>query len=144
MEQVVRLTSSNAQLAPLVAGRDATAVAAAWSAASGVTGVAQTYPASGSSGAQTVPLTQVSSRGGTDFTSTVLIGTCYQPVSGGACTTVAGYTTDPAPAAVSGKTRLIRAIVTVTYPGACGATSGCRYTVMSLFDTRGDLVWETK
>lgn len=143
MEQVQRLTTSNAQLAGLVAGRDSTSVDAAWTAAAGVAGVAQTYPASATAGAQTIPLTQTVTRSGTDFISTVLIGTCYQPVSGGPCTK-GSTAVDPAPAVITGKARMIRVIVTVTYPGGCGDASGCRYTALGLFDTKGDLVWETK
>lgn len=144
MEQVQRLTTSSAQLTSLVAGRDESAVKSAWAAAAGVSGVAQTYPAWGSAGAQTIPLTQVSSRSGTDYTSAVLIGTCYQAPKGGACAKDARYSYDPGAAAITDKSQMIRVIVTVTYPGGCGDAGGCRYTALAMFDTRGDLTWETK
>lgn len=144
MEQVQRLTTSSAQLNSLVAGRDKSTVEAAWAAAAGVSGVAQTYPAWGSAGAQTIPLTQVSTRSGTDYTSAVLIGTCYQAPKGGACTKDARYIADPGAGSITDKAQMIRVIVTVTYPGGCGDAGGCRYTALAMFDTRGDLTWETK
>ncbi len=144
MEQVQRLTTSNAQLKSLVAGRDEAGVKAAWAAATGVSGVAQTYPAWAAAGAQTVPLTQVSTRSGTDYTSAVLIGTCYQGPAGGACAKDSRYVADPGSTTITDKSQLIRVIVTVTYPGRCGDAGGCRYTVLAMFDTRGDLMWETK
>lgn len=141
MEQVQRLTASNAQTTTLVAGRGSTAVDSAWTANASVAGVAQTYKAWGTAGVETIPLTQSTTRGGSIYNSTVLIGTCYQPIAGGRCTKLSSYTSDPYPTVVSGQTRVIRVVVTVAYAGSC--SGGCRYTTMALFDTKGDLKWQT-
>lgn len=147
MEQVQRLTASNAQLNTLVAGRTSTDVTAAWTASSAITGVSSTYPAwSTIVATPVIPITQTTTRSGSDFTSVVLIGTCYQPIAGGNCTTISGYPGDPGPTstAASGKSQLIRVIVTVTYRGVCESTNVCRYTTSALLDTKGDLTWQTK
>lgn len=143
MEQVQRLTSSNAQATTLVSGRSSTAVAAAWAANAAVEGVSQTYPLwdAAASGVETVPLTVTEDRSGSTYTSTVLIGSCYQPLAGGSCTKLSGKTTDVAASAVTTSTRLVRVIVTVTYAGDC--VGGCRFTTAALFDTKGDLTWQT-
>lgn len=147
MDEVQRLTGSNAQLATLISGRRAAAVAAAFTESAGVTGVAATYPASTASGATAViPITQTVRRSGTDFRSTVLIGTCYQPIAGGDCTKIAGQNTDPemaSPPAPTPKTlsRMIRVIVIVDYTGSCGGSDSCTFTTSALFDTKGDVPW---
>lgn len=142
MEQVQRLTASNAQPTTLVGGRGATPVSAAWTVNSGVAGVAQTYPLSGTAGVETIPITQTLVRSGSNFASTVLIGSCYQPKAGGACTKISGSATDVAASAVAGYTQLVRVIVTVTYAGPCDG--GCRYTTAALFDTKGDPTWQSE
>ncbi|MCC2028411.1 type II secretion system protein [Microbacterium sp. YMB-B2] len=148
MDEVQRLTTSNAQLATLVAGRSETAVKTAWSAASGVPGLAQTYPAWPvvSGGPPAIPIQQTTTRSGSAYASTVLIGTCYQPVAGGACTRISGASNDPGAESTlaAGRSQMIRVIVVVTYPGACDSGSTCRYTASGLFDTRGDLKWRTE
>lgn len=147
MDQVQRLTTSNVQLPVLVAGRTKASVETGWSSAAGVAGVAETYPAWAPSptGGAVIPVEQTTRRSGTDYTSAVLIGTCYQPAAGGACTTISGSGSDPGPgsAAASGKSQLVRALVVVTYPGNCGGAGICRYTTAGLFDTKGDLTWLT-
>ena len=147
MDQVHRLTTSNAQLAALVAGRTSTTVNAEWTAAAGVPGVATTHPAWASvpGGTASIPLVQTVTRNGTQFRSVVLIGTCYQAIGGGDCARIGGSAVDPgetSPAAL-GRSRLIRTIVTVTYPGSCDGGDICRYTASGLFDTKGDLTWRT-
>lgn len=143
MEQVQRLTGSSAQPGVLAAGRPEDEVVAAFSAAAGVTGVAQTYPTWTSDGTEPIPLTATSPRSGSDFVSTVLIGTCYQPKAGGVCTTLAGKSSDPYPTAVAGQSRMIRVIVIVAYAGHCDGADTCRYTTSALFDTNADLTWQT-
>ncbi|WP_312676773.1 prepilin-type N-terminal cleavage/methylation domain-containing protein [Microbacterium sp.] len=145
MEQVQRLTASNAQITTLVAGRGATAVTTSFAANAAVQGVAQTYELAGTAGVQTIPITQTVTRSGSDYTSTVLIGSCYQPKAGGACTKRSGKATDAlaaATAAADGYTQLVRVIVTVTYTGSCAG--GCRYTTATLFDTKGDPTWQSE
>lgn len=141
MEQVQRLTTSSAQPTTLVAGRGETAVKDAWAANAAVEGVAQTYPLWGTAGVETVPITQSTERSGSTYVSTVLIGSCYQfKTTAGACTK-ASATADPYPTAVPDRSRLLRVVVTVTYAGSC--PGGCRYTTAALFDTKGDLTWQT-
>lgn len=143
MDEVQRLTGSNAQLETLVSGRRESPVTSAFAASAGVDGVAATYPASTSTGSTAViPITQTVRRSGTDFASTVLIGTCYQSTTaGGQCGRIAGRATDPYPTAVSGSSRMIRVIVVVDYTGACGGADSCRFTTSALFDTKGDVPW---
>ena len=89
-----------------------------------------------------VPVDQTTTRSGSDYTSTVLIGSCYQPKAAGACTLISGYTTDAQASVVSGYTRMVRVIVTVTFAGSC-SSSPCRYTTAALFDTSADQTWQT-
>lgn len=147
MDQVQRLSTSNVQLPVLVAGRPEASVRAAWNHQAGAAGLDETYPAWSAtpSGPAVIPVEETVTRSGTDYTSAVLIGTCYQPASGGACTRIPGSPDDPgadSPLA-SDRSRLVRALVIVTYPGSCGDTGICRYTTAGLFDTKGDLTWLT-
>ena len=147
MEQVQKLTASNAQLSTLIAGRSSADVTAAWTAAAAVPGVSNTYPASPSTGGTAViPVSDTTIRNDTEFTSLVLIGTCYQAAAGSNCTKISGYSSDPGPTstAAAGKSQMIRVIVTVTYPGSCESGGVCRYTTSALLDTKGDLTWQTK
>lgn len=143
MDEVQRLTGSNAQLETLISGRRPAPVAAAFDASASVTGVAATYPASTTSGATAViPITQTVRRSGTDFRSTVLIGTCYQPAAAaGQCGKISGKSTDPFPAATPDRSRMIRVIVIVDYTGSCGGSDSCTFTTSALFDTKGDVPW---
>lgn len=147
MDQVQRLSGSETSLTTLVAGREEPDVTAAWNAANDLPGLAETYPAwdAVASGAVTIPITQTTTRSGTDYDSVVLIGTCYQPQDGGSCTPLAGATADPGDASplAADQSRLIRVMVSVTYPGACTDADICEYTTTGLFDTKGDLTWRT-
>ncbi|MGW9627354.1 type IV pilus modification PilV family protein [Microbacterium sp. NPDC055521] len=142
MDEVQRLTGSNAQLETLISGRRAAPVTAAFAATAGVSGVAATYPASTTSGATAViPITQTVRRSGTDFRSTVLLGTCYQPTAAGQCGKISGKPADPFPAATPDLSRMIRVIVIVDYTGSCGGSDSCTFTTSALFDTKGDVPW---
>lgn len=143
MELVQRLTASNTQAQTLTAGRDATAVTNAWAANASVEGVAQTYPLTSAGAVETIPLTATTDRSGTTYTSTVLIGSCYQPKAGGACGKV-GTKTEAQANADTAYSRMVRVIVTVTYTGTCAGVSPCRYTTSALFDTTPDQTWQTK
>lgn len=147
MDQVQRLTGSNAELETLIVGRRENAVRDAFTASAAVPGVADTYPAATTSGSTPViPINQTVRRSGTDYRSTVLIGTCYQPFSGGTCTRLAGQPADPGAASVAARdrSRMIRVIVTVDYTGSCAGTTLCSFTTSGLFDTKGDVTWLTE
>lgn len=143
-EQVQRFTASSTSIDRLVAGRTAAAVSAAWTALAGVPGVANTYPRFGAIAAPTeaVPLTKTETRDGNVYESTVLIGTCYQPHAGGACTLLPGVGADPGPAATAARnsSQLVRVIVTVAYAGDC--VGGCSYSTAILYDTKADQTWQ--
>ncbi|MGL3148733.1 type IV pilus modification PilV family protein [Microbacterium sp. A82] len=147
MDQVVRMTTSSAQLSSLVAGRSEASVAAAWNAASGVPGIAETYPAWSATASPTtaIEIEQTITRSGSDYDSVVLIGTCYQLPTGGLCTPLPGADQDPGPTSplAADMSQLIRAVVVVTYAGKCDGGDTCRYTTTGLFDTKGDLTWRT-
>lgn len=148
MDEVQRLTSSTAQLVTLVAGRTESAVTGAWANASGTPGLDETYPAWSSAAVDTAtfPITQTTTRSGSDYDSVVLIGTCYQPVTGGSCAKVPGSPADPGQTSplADGLSQMIRVIVIVDYAGGCTDAGTCRYTTTGLFDTKGDLKWRTE
>ena len=142
MEQIQRVTASNTQSSTLVTGRAAAAVSSAWTANATVEGVAQTYQLAGTAGVETIPITQTADRSGSTYTSTVLIGSCYQPKAGGACGKI-GSKTEAQANADTAYSRMVRVIVTVTYTGTCSGVSPCRYTTSALFDTTPDQTWQT-
>ena len=131
----------------LLTGRTQLASDAAWGLNTGVLALAQTYEtwdptASGSSvptiGTIPVPVTQA----GTKFLVTTLVGTCYQPISGGDCTRVSGYPTTAPSSVPAGLTNLVRVIVVVRWSaGASCTVSSCSYSTTSLFDPHTDLKW---
>ena len=152
MDEVQRLipTTSTTDLATLVKGRVEATVEDAWNTATGVTGLENTYPAWGTAGDPgtdaAIPVYQTTTRSGSDYESTVLIGTCYQPLAGGLCTTLPGSDdTDPGPTSplALSSSQLVRVFVIVDYTGNCDGGDTCRYTTSGLFDTKGDLTWRT-
>lgn len=147
MDQVQRLTTSRAELGSLISGREQSTVELAWSAAADVEGLEHTYPAWGTTvaGSPVIPVSSTVNRNGTDYESTVLIGTCYQPIAGGLCSLLPGTTDDPGPDApgAADMTRMIRVASMVTYPGPCDDGT-CTYNTLALFDTKGDLEWRAQ
>jgi prepilin-type N-terminal cleavage/methylation domain-containing protein len=113
-----------------------------------VGGISPTYQrwdatASSSSTAQVPVSSPVVNRSGTLFTTTTLIGPCYQPLAGGNCTTLSSHPnfTDVVPGFVS----LIRVVVVVRWTaGSSCATSGCYYSTTTLVDPNQDLQWVSR
>lgn len=137
----------------LATGRSQSTVAAEWAAASGVSGIAASYPlwdsAADASSVPDLPLRSISTFSGTEFTAETYIGQCYQPnsaaaLAGGAdCARVSGHPTSP-PATAPGLTRLIRVIVVVRWTAgdACDPVDGCSYQASTLIDpTPVDVEW---
>lgn len=141
-------------VATLYDGRRQADVQAAFTANSTVPGIAAvggsspTYArwdagASASSIAQ-VPVTSPAVRlSGTLYSTTTLIGPCYQPTSGGDCATLSSHPnfTDVVPGYLS----LIRVVVAVRWTaGSSCTTSGCFYSTTTLIDPNKDLEWATR
>ena len=141
-------------VASLYDGRMQSDVQAALTANSTVPGIAAvggtspTYArwdagASSSSLAQVPVTSPAANRSGTLYSTTTLIGPCYQPIAGGNCTTLSGHPdfTD----VVSGYLSLIRVVVVVrwTAGSTCNA-SGCVYSTTTLIDPNKDLEWVTR
>ena len=133
----------------LLRDRSQAAVESAWATAeaAGLDGLDQTYPAwdpqpaAGSDPA--VPITRTTTLDKVDYTSTVLIGTCYRRTGGASedCTRVGGGATPPATPPAN-TVRLLRVMALVSWPdlsGSCGGT--CTYQAQSLVDPSEDIVW---
>lgn len=140
-------TSSTA----LVTGRLDSDVTAAWTAAAGVPGLAETYPAWDRStspaplagiGDDRVKLVRTVETSGVKYTVMSLVGYCYRVATNpdGACTKVGG---DSVGTPAAGYVRMIRSIVVVRWPGTTAAcTAGtCTYQIQSLIDPNTDLKW---
>lgn len=141
-------------VATLYDGRRQADVQAAFTANSTVPGIAAvggtspTYArwdasALSSSIAQ-VPVTSPAVRlSGTLYSTTTLIGPCYQPTAGGDCATLSSHPdfTDVVPGYLS----LIRVVVVVRWTaGNTCTTSGCYYSTTTLIDPNKDLEWATR
>ena len=121
------------------------------------TGVSKTYPAWDKSpvivGPQVVPIANALpiTQGGTQFTTTTLIGVCYEPTSAAAaallltgwdCVKLTGYSAAPTstPANFAPVLRVI-VIVQWTAGARCATAGSCSYVTTSLFDYHPDLEW---
>lgn len=122
-----------------VTGRAALDVSAAWLANASKSGVSKTIQKSdtlvtSSSGAVN-PITSVDNLSGTRYTTTVLIGDCYQPKAGGDCVVA---TAGPS------VSKLLRVIVIVRWtPGKGCPANECFYQTTTLLDPNGDIDWVT-
>jgi prepilin-type N-terminal cleavage/methylation domain-containing protein len=140
-------------VATLYSGRTQSDVQAAFAANSATPGIAAvggifpTYQrwdagASSSSTAQVPVTSPIVNRSGTLYSTTTLIGPCYQPTAGGNCTTLSSHpdSTDVVPGYLS----LIRVVVVVRWTaGSLCTTSGCYYSTTTLIDPNKDLQWVT-
>jgi Tfp pilus assembly protein PilV len=136
---------SGATVSNLYTGRQQGPVVTAFNNNSTVPGVSSTYadydPLATSTSAPSIPITASSTQNGTKYTTTVLIGNCYEPVTGGACTLVSGQATDPG-TAPTGYAQVIRVIVIVSWTaGATCATNGCYYEATTMEDSHADPKW---
>jgi Tfp pilus assembly protein PilV len=110
-----------------------------WDPSNGTT-INPTQPAVTASTTPAIPITATSLQNGTTYTTTTLIGSCYEPTSGGACTLLTGQATPPAttPANYS---QLFRVIVIVSWTAGKGCATGCSYEASSLEAPTVDLNW---
>ncbi|WP_349902545.1 type IV pilus modification PilV family protein [Parafrigoribacterium humi] len=138
----------------IYSGRAKTAVQAAFAANSTVPGIAAvggvvpTYAVWDTTvpvpSAMNLPITAAPiTLDGTTYTTTTLLGACYQPRTGGDCTTIAGKSSPPA-TAPAGYVALVRVVVVVRWsPDKTCAASGCFYSATTLLDPSTDLEWVT-
>ena len=146
---------SSTGVSMLYYGRAQSAVNNAFNANLTLPGVAQTNqvwdihaPADVAPGGPSLPITTTSTQNGTIYTTTTLIGSCYQSTLIQTAQTTA---TPPVPVlnncvAASGPNTdmLIRVIVIVSWTaGAQCQASGCYYETSTLLDPNADLEWVT-
>jgi len=129
----------------LLEGRFQHTVQAAWAANAGIPGELTTYPGwdptATASVVPALPVTSTVTRSGTDYLTTTLIGTCYQPMTGGDCSVLAGVVNNPTTAPAD-FTALLRVIVIVSWTaGANCQPTACTYQTASLVDPHPDLQW---
>ena len=135
----------------LLVGRLDTDVTAAWTAAAGVPGVADTYPGWDRATSPApmpgvaddrIKLQRTVRTSGIYYEVQTLIGYCYRVSTNpdGACTRVGGDSVGtPSP----GYVRMMRVIVVVRWDGTTQSCSGgtCTYQVQSLVDPNTDIKW---
>jgi prepilin-type N-terminal cleavage/methylation domain-containing protein len=131
-------TASAQSVADIYSGRKPADVTTAFNANSAVPGVSATNPV----GDPTIPLPSTQAlpitpppitQSGTTYNTTVLVGSCYQPRTGGDCvkSSAAGIP-------------LIRVIAVVRWTaGKTCAAGGCFYSATTLIDPSKDLEWVT-
>jgi prepilin-type N-terminal cleavage/methylation domain-containing protein len=135
-----------------------TTVLGAFTTNAAVSGVSQTYaawdPTATSSSVAALPVVQsptgtgtslLAAQNGTNYTLTTLMGTCYEPIAGGACGLAPGYPSTPPTTTPAGYTNLIRVIVIVSWTATAGGSrctaSGCYYEATTLVDPHTELNW---
>lgn len=143
-------TNPTTGMSYLYQGRTEAQVEAAWTANLGVSGLAATYMGWDTAAVvppvQTLPISNLVVRNGTEYTVYTLLGTCYMPTTsaGGDCTKVAGSDTAPPSTVPADRAALNRVIVVVRWTAGSGcATSGCSYQATTLVDAHSDLLWNT-
>jgi prepilin-type N-terminal cleavage/methylation domain-containing protein len=139
-------TVASSGVTALLTGLTKGAADATWGTNTTALAVNQTYeswdPTATLSSVPNVPTGPAAvAQAGTTFQVTTLVGTCYQPLAGGDCTKISGYTVPPA-TTPSTLTNLIRVIVVVRWTsGATCSVNACSYSTSSLFDPHSDLLW---
>lgn len=144
------LTKGTHTFSGLLLDRTEADVTAAWTVAqaAGLAGLDQTYPAwdpvptVGKKPA--VPITRTTHLDGIEYSSTILLGTCYRPTGATAsqdCTRLGGST--PPATVPANMVQLVRVMVLVTWPDVAGSCGGdvCSYEAQSLVDPSDDIVW---
>ena len=131
----------------LLAGRYQNATQSSWASNTSVPGVAQTYvrwdATATAASVPTLAISTTQTQSGTEFTVDALLGTCYLPQKGGACTTLTGHSSPPA-TAPAGYTEMLRVIVVVRWDaGKSCADGSCVYSAVTLVDVNSDLDWNT-
>ncbi|MES1169521.1 MAG: prepilin-type N-terminal cleavage/methylation domain-containing protein [Leifsonia sp.] len=131
-------TASAQPVASIYSGRKLADVTTAFNANAAVPGVSATNPVGDSTiplpSTQALPITPAPiTQSGTTYNTTVLIGSCYQPRTGGDCVK-SSATGIP----------LIRVIAVVRWTaGKTCAAGGCFYSATTLIDPGKDLEWVT-
>jgi len=87
-----------------------------------------------------IPFATTTTVNGTNFSVQTMIGRCYQPLTGGQCTTIAGLAVAP-PAAPTGLVELTRVTTVVWWFAGARCVAGCSYHASTLIDTSEDLQW---
>ena len=146
-------TVSGWSVANLVTGRYYLLVTGAFSNYAAQPGVNMTYPmwdaAAPVGGNGSIPITVAppipsATENGTEYTTATLIGTCYEPVTGGTCALLPGYPSTPPAVTPAGYVSLIRIIILVSWTaGAKCTASTCYYETTTLADPHSDLAWVT-
>jgi type II secretory pathway pseudopilin PulG len=132
----------------LYTGRYKATVATAFSNASSYPGVAQTYPSydptATSASVAAIPISNTNDReNGTTYTTTTLIGDCYELLTGGTCSKITGQSTEPS-TTPTGYTQVIRVIVIVSWTAGSSCTANaCYYEATTMADSHADLQWKT-
>jgi Tfp pilus assembly protein PilV len=139
--------SSSSNVSSLYTGRQQTPVANAFANFPTVPGVSETYPTydpiapTAPDNLVAIPISGTSVENGTSYTTTTLIGDCYEPVAGGTCGKITGQTTEPA-TTPAGYSQVIRIIVIVSWSaGSSCTTNGCYYEATTMEDPHADLQW---
>lgn len=142
-------------IATIYSGRTQTAVQAAYNANTAVPGIATvagvvpTYQVWDTSGSlppvEALPITSAPiTSSGTTYTTTTLVGSCYQPRAGGDCARLSSNPTTPPATTPAGYMQLIRVVVVVRWTaGKSCAPGGCLYSTTTLLDPGKDLEWVT-
>jgi prepilin-type N-terminal cleavage/methylation domain-containing protein len=149
------MESASAQpAASIYSGRTKTLVQAAFVANSTIPGIAvvagvnPTYPLWDTStpipATEALPITPPTiTQRGTTYSTTILVGSCYQPRTGGDCTRLTANPTTPPATAPAGYVALIRVVAVVRWPGKNCAAGICSYSATTLVDPGSDLEWVT-
>lgn len=137
--------NSGTTVSNLYTGRTSAAVSAAFGANSTVPGVSNTYPTYDPTAISTstpaIPISVTSTENGTSYTTTTLIGDCFEPVAGGACSKITGQATEPS-TTPAGYSQVIRVMVIVSWTaGSSCSTSGCYYEATTMEDSHADPQW---
>jgi len=127
-------------------GRTAAKTFERWAVNHTIAGFDRMYPGwdpqAVASSVQQIPLTESATVNGTEYSIETMIGRCFQPLTGGQCTTLPAYATAPA-AAPAGFVELTRIITVVWWFAGANCDSGCSYHTSTLVDTSVDLQWNT-
>jgi len=147
MESVVSQSpaiNATSGVSALYNGRAHDDTVARWHANRFIAGVDRMYPGwqpglpAGSTPA--IPFSNSVTVNGTEYSVQTMIGRCYQPLTGGQCTTLPGHAVAPA-VPPTGQAELTRITTVVWWFAGANCASGCTYSASTLVDTSEDLSW---
>ncbi len=129
-------------------GRSHADTIARWEVNESIPGFDRMYPswdptaATGST--PLIPISHGVTVNGTDYFVDTMVGRCYQPLAGGQCGTLAGWTpASPTTVAPSGYVELVRVSTVIWWFAGQDCAAGCSYNASTLIDTNLDLTWLT-